>query len=74
MIKSRFQIRKWRDLGPIASPTAISCVKAAFLNLSMPLLLHLEKTIMKESPPRGGGGRLNQVQPSPGLLNKNSQL
>lgn len=36
MITSRFQIRKWRDLGPNASPAAIRCVKAAFLNLSVP--------------------------------------
>lgn len=66
-------MRNWTDLGSNARPTAISCVMRD-VSQPVPPLLHPEKTVMKESAPCGGGGRLNQVQPSSGLLDKDSHL
>lgn len=65
VITSSFQIRKWRDLGSNASPTAISCVMETFLNLSVPLLHHPEKTVMKESPPFGAVGKVKPGSAQP---------
>ena len=52
-------------LGLQCQPHRHHCVMEMFLNFSVPLLLHPEKTVMKECPPFGGVGKVKPSSAQP---------